>query len=69
MDIKAAMAEAAEAVAGTMDRLLALPDGPEARVVEAMRYSALGGGKRLRAFLVPAGRRFGRIPACLFTDP
>ena len=52
MDIKAAMAEAAEAVAGTMDRLLALPDGPEARVVEAMRYSALGGGKRLRAFLV-----------------
>lgn len=52
MDIKAAMAEAAAAVAGTMDRLLALPDGPEARVVEAMRYSALGGGKRLRAFLV-----------------
>ena len=52
MDIKAAMAEAAEAVAETMDRLLALPDGPEARVVEAMRYSALGGGKRLRAFLV-----------------
>lgn len=52
MDVKAAMAEAAEAVAETMDRLLALPDGPEARVVEAMRYSALGGGKRLRAFLV-----------------
>lgn len=35
-----------------LDLLLPLPDGPEARVVEAMRYVALDGGKRLRPFLV-----------------
>lgn len=28
------------------------PDGPEKRVVEAMQYSVLNGGKRLRPFLV-----------------
>ena len=52
MNIKAAMAEAAEAVEHVMDRLLPIPEGPEARVIEAMRYSSLGGGKRFRAFLV-----------------
>jgi farnesyl diphosphate synthase len=36
----------------TLDRLLPVPDGGEARLVEAMRYATLGGGKRLRAFLV-----------------
>ena len=35
-----------------LDRLLPEVDGPVGRVVEAMRYSALGGGKRLRPFLV-----------------
>jgi farnesyl diphosphate synthase len=34
--------------------LLPLPDGPERRVIEAMRYAALDGGKRLRPFLVSA---------------
>jgi farnesyl diphosphate synthase len=37
-----------------LDKLLARPEGPEARVVEAMRYSALAPGKRLRPFLVLA---------------
>jgi farnesyl diphosphate synthase len=36
----------------TLDELLPLPEGAEARVVEAMRYASLGGGKRLRAILV-----------------
>jgi len=36
-------------------KLLAVPDGLEARVYEAMRYSALAPGKRLRPFLVLAG--------------
>ena len=35
-----------------LDVLLPLPDGAEARLMEAMRYATLGGGKRLRAFLV-----------------
>ena len=47
-----ALAQVAEAVNDELDRLLPLPDGLESRVVEAMRYSALDGGKRLRPFLV-----------------
>jgi farnesyl diphosphate synthase len=37
-----------------LDRLLAVPAGLEARVYEAMRYSALSPGKRLRPLLVLA---------------
>lgn len=37
-----------------------LPDGPESRVVKAMEYSVMNGGKRLRPFLVAeASRLFG----------
>jgi len=39
----------------TLDTLLPAPHGLEGRVAEAMRYAALGGGKRLRPFLVVAG--------------
>src|SRR6201996_5835134 len=35
-----------------LDESLALPDSGTARLREAMRYSALGGGKRLRPSLV-----------------
>lgn len=37
-----------------LDVLLPMPDGKERRVLEAMRYAALDGGKRLRPFLVMA---------------
>ncbi len=40
-----------------LDRLLAPPPGLESRVYEAMRYSALAPGKRLRPLLVVAGAR------------
>ena len=41
-------------------RLLPEPVGPQARVMEAMRYAALGGGKRLRPFImIEAARLFG----------
>ncbi len=40
-----------------IERLLAVPDGLEARVYEAMRYSALAPGKRLRPLLALAGAR------------
>jgi len=40
-----------------LEQLLVVPPGLEARVYEAMRYSALAPGKRLRPFLVLAGAR------------
>ena len=46
------MRASAEATTALLDRLLPEVDDPVGRVVEAMRYSALGGGKRLRPFLV-----------------
>src|ERR1700752_190973 len=58
--IEPAFAEAASFIEATLDALLPKPSGPEARLLEAMRYAALGGGKRLRAFLVlQSGRLFG----------
>lgn len=47
-----AMAAAAQRVEAKLDQLLPLGQEAEARLDEAMRYSCLGGGKRLRAFLV-----------------
>jgi len=58
--IEPALAEAASFTENTLDALLPQAAGPEARVIEAMRYATLGGGKRLRAFLVlQSGRLFG----------
>jgi farnesyl diphosphate synthase len=45
-----------------LDRLLALVPGPEVRVVEAMRYAALDGGKRLRPFLTCAAADLFGVP-------
>lgn len=57
---ESALADAAAFVEDSLDALLPKPAGPEARVLEAMRYAALGGGKRLRGFLVmQAGGLFG----------
>jgi len=54
----------ASAVTETLDRLLPEVAGPRGRVVEAMRYSALSGGKRLRPFLVvETAALFGLEPA------
>ena len=49
---KQALEATAAAVEAEIEALLPLPAGPEARVVEAMRYACLGGGKRLRPFLL-----------------
>jgi farnesyl diphosphate synthase len=55
-----ARAEAALFVEQSLDALLPQGNGPEARLLEAMRYAALGGGKRLRGFLVlQSGGLFG----------
>ena len=50
--LDAALKDSAAFVERSLDQLLPVPGGPEGRVAEAMRYSALGGGKRLRPFLV-----------------
>ena len=60
------MAFAAESTEQTMDRLLPKGEEGEARVFDAMRYSSLGGGKRLRAFFVLASAtlfKVGAMPA------
>jgi len=54
------LAEAATLADESLNALLPKPQGPEARLLEAMRYAALGGGKRLRAFLlIQSGGLFG----------
>jgi farnesyl diphosphate synthase len=53
-DFPTALTEAARQTDMVLGKLLAVPEGPEARVVEAMRYSALAPGKRLRPFLALA---------------
>ena len=44
------LAEAADLVTVALDALLPRGEGPEARLTEAMRYAALGPGKRLRPY-------------------
>ncbi|WP_150295458.1 polyprenyl synthetase family protein [Sphingobium estronivorans] len=59
------VATRAAAVAAEVDRLfdalLAVPDDPRARVYEAMRHAAMGGGKRLRPLLVQAASELFNI--------
>jgi farnesyl diphosphate synthase len=52
-----ALADAARLTDSLLAKLLEPPQGPESRVFEAMRYSALAPGKRLRPFLVLASSR------------
>jgi farnesyl diphosphate synthase len=55
-----AMAAAAAEIDQALDTLLPAEDGPEAPLYAAMRYATIGGGKRLRGFLVLEGaRQFG----------
>ena len=52
IDVLAALRAGADIVESALASLLPEPEGPEARLAEAMRYASLGGGKRLRGFLV-----------------
>ena len=47
-----ALANVAAEVEAALEVLLPPPEGAEARLLEAMRYATLGGGKRMRGFLV-----------------
>ena len=47
----------ADAVTAILDKLLLEADGYEKRLMHAMRYATLGGGKRIRPFLVCASAK------------
>ena len=58
-DLAARVAAAADLVTVALDELLPRAEGPEARLTEAMRYAALGPGKRLRTiFALETGKMF-----------
>lgn len=52
--LKPALQAIAEDIDHSFDLLLTLPDDPRDRLVEAMRYATIGGGKRIRPLLVTA---------------
>jgi len=61
----AALAQAARMTDAALESLLIVPPDLEARVCQAMRYSALAPGKRLRPLLVLAGANlFGVAQRC-----
>ena len=61
MGLNEALKAAAAEVEAAIEDLLPVPEGSEARLLEAMRYSTLGGGKRMRAFLVMETARLFRV--------
>ncbi len=60
--LQEALKTQAAAVTALLDQLLAPVEGPRGSVIEAMRYAALGGGKRLRPFLVCETARLFDVP-------
>jgi len=60
--LEQALRASGEAVNVVLDRAIPARDGPDAKLFEAMRYSALAGGKRLRPFLVLAGADMFDVP-------
>ena len=54
LSLKPALDAIGTAIDSRFDRLLPVPDDARAPLFEAMRYSAIGGGKRMRPLLVVA---------------
>ncbi len=52
--LSGALARIAADVDSMFDAMLPVPDDARARLIEAMRYAAIGGGKRLRPLLLTA---------------
>jgi farnesyl diphosphate synthase len=55
------LADIALAVNGELDRLLSVPACAEARVLEAMHYATMNGGKRIRPYLVVMSARMFQV--------
>jgi farnesyl diphosphate synthase len=62
VELRSRMATVAEEVETLLDRTLPAVAGAQARLHEAMRYAMLGGGKRIRPFLVVAGADLFAVP-------
>jgi farnesyl diphosphate synthase len=62
-DLTARMRATGEAIEAELDRLLPPEEGTQARLHAAMRYAVLGGGKRLRPFLVVAAAELFDVPS------
>lgn len=62
IDLQILLQRSAKAVDRELTRLLPGGDEPEGKLFEAMRYGVLGGGKRLRPFLVMAGSEIFNVP-------
>ena len=54
LGLREPLARIARDIDASFDAMLALPDDPRRRLIEAMRYAAIGGGKRLRPLLLVA---------------
>ncbi len=61
-ELERLLATEAEALEQLLASLLPAETGPAAKLHAAMRYASLGGGKRLRPFLVGAGARLFDVP-------
>jgi farnesyl diphosphate synthase len=61
MSLRAALDEVGAGIDRAFDALLAVPPDPRARLYEAMRYAAIGGGKRIRPMLVAAACDLFRV--------
>ena len=57
-----ALADAAAEVETVLDAVLSAEGAPEKLIYDAMRYTTLGGGKRLRPFLVMESARLFGVP-------
>lgn len=61
-DLKKTLDDAASKVERTLDEVLSPNGAPETVLYEAMRYTTLGGGKRLRPFLVHQSAALFDVP-------
>jgi len=61
MSLDEAVRHVAGEVEAAIEDLLPAVEGAEARLVDAMRYAVLGGGKRLRAFLLMEAAALFRV--------
>ncbi|HHL42495.1 MAG TPA: polyprenyl synthetase family protein [Hellea balneolensis] len=62
LDLNARLTKTAQRMESVLDGLLPKPEGAQAKIMQAVRYAVLGGGKRLRPFLMlETARLFGPI--------
>ncbi len=50
--LRDSLAQVQREIDDAFDAILEIPDDPRARLIEAMRYAAIGGGKRIRPLLL-----------------